>query len=42
MHESQRVYGDKLVEEKDIEGFTKLHVDIVKKNFEVRIYKVYP
>jgi hypothetical protein len=42
MHESQRVYGDKLVDEKDIEAYSKIQVDIVKKNFEVSIYKVYP
>jgi len=40
MHESQRVYGDKLVDEKDIEAYSKIQVDIVKKNFEVCIYKV--
>ncbi|KAJ9585774.1 hypothetical protein L9F63_002411, partial [Diploptera punctata] len=34
MHESQRVYGDKLVDEKDIEAYFKIQVDIVKKNFE--------
>jgi dynein heavy chain len=42
MHESQRVYGDKLVDEKDIEAYSKIQVDVVKKNFEVSIYKVYP
>ncbi|XP_021937393.1 dynein beta chain, ciliary isoform X2 [Zootermopsis nevadensis] len=34
MHESQRVYGDKLVDEKDIETYSKIQIDIVKKNFE--------
>ncbi|PSN46658.1 Dynein beta chain [Blattella germanica] len=34
MHESQRVYGDKLVDEKDIEAYNKIQIDIVKKNFE--------
>lgn len=34
LHESQRVYGDKLIEEKDIDSFMKLHVDVFKKNFE--------
>jgi dynein heavy chain len=36
MHETQRVYGDKLVDEKDIELFAKIQGDIIKKNFEVR------
>lgn len=35
MHETQRVYGDKLADEKDIELFFKIQADIVKKNFEV-------
>ncbi|KAK0086060.1 hypothetical protein PV325_003945 [Microctonus aethiopoides] len=34
MHETQRVYGDKLTDEKDIESFTKLQLDILKKNTE--------
>ncbi|KAF4519850.1 hypothetical protein B566_EDAN005192, partial [Ephemera danica] len=34
MHETQRVYGDKLVDEKDIEQFAKIQGDIIKKNFE--------
>ncbi|XP_049809049.1 dynein beta chain, ciliary [Schistocerca nitens] len=34
MHETQRVYGDKLTDEKDIEAFAKMQLDIVKKNFE--------
>ncbi|XP_022258448.1 dynein beta chain, ciliary-like, partial [Limulus polyphemus] len=34
MHESQRVYRDKLTEEKDIENFNKLQTEVVKKNFE--------
>ncbi|KAI4493969.1 hypothetical protein M0802_009345 [Mischocyttarus mexicanus] len=34
MHETHRVYGDKLIEEKDIETFTKLQLDILKKNVE--------
>lgn len=33
-HETRRVYGDKLVEEKDIDSFTKMQHDIVKKSFE--------
>lgn len=34
MHETQRVYGDKLTDEKDIETFSKLQLDILKKNVE--------
>ncbi|XP_034234645.1 dynein beta chain, ciliary [Thrips palmi] len=34
MHEAQRVYGDKLTEEKDIDAFYKVQVDVVKKNFD--------
>lgn len=34
MHETQRVYGDKLIDEKDIESFLKLQFDILKKNVE--------
>ncbi|XP_019887304.2 dynein beta chain, ciliary [Ooceraea biroi] len=34
MHETQRVYGDKLTDEKDIESFSKLQLDILKKNVE--------
>lgn len=34
LHESQRVYGDKLTDEKDIDSFTKMQTDIVKKSFE--------
>ncbi|CAH1986862.1 unnamed protein product [Acanthoscelides obtectus] len=34
VHECQRVYGDKLIEEKDIDSFSKLQLDIFKKNFE--------
>lgn len=34
LHETQRVYGDKLVDEKDIENFYKFQLDILKKNFE--------
>jgi len=36
MHETQRVYGDKMADEKDIELFFKIQTDIVKKNFEVK------
>ncbi|XP_046594204.1 dynein beta chain, ciliary [Neodiprion lecontei] len=34
MHETQRVYGDKLTDEKDIESFSKLQLDTLKKNVE--------
>ncbi|XP_075210990.1 dynein heavy chain at 93AB [Lycorma delicatula] len=34
MHESQRVYGDKLTDDKDADAFTKFQLDIVKKNFD--------
>ncbi|XP_061390860.1 dynein beta chain, ciliary isoform X1 [Musca vetustissima] len=33
-HETQRVYADKLTDEKDIDSFTKMQHDIVKKSFE--------
>lgn len=36
LHETQRVYGDKFTDEKDIDNFLKIQVDIVKKSFEVR------
>lgn len=35
LHETHRVYGDKLTEEKDIDAFLKMQVDICKKTFEV-------
>lgn len=38
MHETHRVYGDKLVDDKDIENFLKLQIDALKKNFEVSIW----
>ena len=34
LHETNRVYGDKLIDEKDIESFSKLQLDILKKNVE--------
>jgi dynein heavy chain, axonemal len=34
MHESYRVYRDKLVDERDIEQFDKLLREVVKKSFE--------
>ncbi|KAF6202116.1 hypothetical protein GE061_004514 [Apolygus lucorum] len=34
MHESHRVYGDKLIDDKDVDAFTKVQMDIIKKNFD--------
>lgn len=34
LHESQRVYGDKLTDDKDIDNFIKMQHDIAKKGFE--------
>lgn len=34
LHETHRVYGDKLTDEKDIDSFLKMQTDIVKKSFE--------
>ncbi|XP_071446269.1 dynein beta chain, ciliary-like [Hetaerina americana] len=34
MHEAQRIYSDKLVEEKDVDTFNKIMKDVVKKTFE--------
>ena len=36
MHESHRVYGDKLVDDKDNVNFQKFVFDVFKKHFEVR------
>ena len=35
LHESDRVYGDKLVDDEDNTSFQKILTDIVKKGFEV-------
>lgn len=35
LHESSRVYSDKLMEEKDIERFNKVLIDTAKRCFEV-------
>jgi len=35
LHEASRVYGDKLVDDKDMEMLTKLKFEIAKNNFEV-------
>ena len=37
MHESHRVYGDKLVDDKDNVNFQKFVFDVFKKHFEVRL-----
>lgn len=37
MHESTRVYCDKLINEKDIDSFQKILSETVKKGFEVCI-----
>lgn len=37
MHECQRVYGDKMINDQDIEGFEKLVFEFAKKFFEVNI-----
>ncbi|RXG53348.1 hypothetical protein Avbf_01552 [Armadillidium vulgare] len=34
LHETQRVYGDRLLEEKDLDTLTKLQGDVIKKVFE--------
>lgn len=35
LHEASRVYGDKLIEQKDMETFQKLKVEVSKAAFEV-------
>ena len=35
LHEASRVYGDKLIEIKDMENFTKMKFEIAKQSFEV-------
>lgn len=37
LHEAERVYRDKLTDEKDMETFDKLAKDVIKKSFEVFI-----
>lgn len=36
LHECSRVYSDKLMEEKDVELFTKILLDTGKRYFEVK------
>ena len=35
LHEASRVYGDKLIEDKDMATFVKLKADVSKAGFEV-------
>lgn len=37
MHESERVYRDKLVDNGDMESYDKIKKEINKKSFEVRV-----
>lgn len=37
LHESNRVYRDKMVEEGDFQAFDKLQSDTVRKLYEVRV-----
>jgi len=41
MHECQRVYSDKLVDDKDSDAFTKIQTDALKKFFDVSVYYLY-
>lgn len=38
LHEASRVYGDKLIEEKDMRTLSLLKIKTIKANFEVYIY----
>ena len=38
LHEASRVYGDKLIEEKDMVTFQKLKAEVAKAGFEVHTY----
>lgn len=38
LHEASRVYGDKLIEQKDMETFQKLKFEVSKAAFEVRMF----
>ena len=38
LHETQRVYGDRLLEDKDLETLHKLQSDVIKKVFEVWLW----
>lgn len=37
LHEASRVYGDKLIEKKDMDTFEKLKFDIAKAGFEASL-----
>jgi len=37
MHECQRVYSDKLIDDKDSDAFTKIQTDALKKFFDVSV-----
>ena len=37
MHECDRVYRDKLVDEKDMENYDRIQADVTKKIFEVSL-----
>lgn len=39
LHESNRVYRDKLLEAQDFQVFDKLQADTVKKFYEVRVFQ---
>lgn len=39
LHEASRVYGDKLIDEKDMETFKKIKFEAAKIGFEVCIFK---
>lgn len=41
MHECQRVYSDKLVDDKDSDAFTKIQTDALKKFFDVSCLLLY-
>lgn len=41
MHECQRVYSDKLIDDKDSDAFIKTQTDALKKFFDVSRYKIY-
>ena len=41
LHEASRVYGDKLIETKDMDTFQKMKLDIAKAGFEASLYNNY-
>jgi dynein heavy chain len=40
LHEASRVYGDKLIDTKDMETFKQMKFDMAKAGFEVSIIRV--